>query len=91
MSEEEKAGEEPVLPPPFEALCLGLYGQAVVSLGLMAHPTTGKQEKDLVGARRAIDYLTAIEAKTKGNLTAHESEFLTGILDELRRAFVRLS
>jgi hypothetical protein len=77
--------------PPFAILCLGLYSQAQVSLGLQPDPTTNQTAKDLPTARQAIDLLGVLEAKTKGNLTSEESSLLAGVLSELRFAYVQAS
>jgi hypothetical protein len=39
-------------------------------------------------AQRLIDYLGVIESKTRGNLSAEESQFLSSVVYQLRSAFV---
>ena len=74
---------------PFLALCIGLSVQVQVALGMRPNPSTGKDERDLPAAKRGIDVLDALEAKTKGNLDADESAFLAASLYDLRMAYVR--
>jgi threonine dehydratase len=45
----------------------------------------------LAGARQLIDTLAVLEEKTKGNLSAEESELLQSALSELRIRFVSLA
>jgi uncharacterized membrane protein YgcG len=40
-------------------------------------------------ARRLIDYLGALEEKTKGNLTSEEAQVLSSIIFQLRTLFVQ--
>jgi hypothetical protein len=82
----ESAGAPPL--PPFEMLCLGLAAQAQIALGLQADPVTNETSRDLDAARQAIDLLGMLDEKTKGNLSADESDLLTHVLYDLRRLFV---
>lgn len=63
----------------------------LLCLGLMDHPSAPKGEPDLPAARMFIDQLEMIREKTRGNLTAEEDKFLTGVLSELQMAFVQVS
>lgn len=61
-----------------------------------AKPLTPEQVKKrladgLGGARRLIDTLAVLEAKTRGNLTGEEQELLASALSDLRLRFVSLS
>ncbi len=42
-------------------------------------------------AQQMIDWLGMLESKTRGNLSFEESNFLSGVLYELRLAFVEVS
>ena len=74
----------------------GLFAQLVIQqaniammlLGKVPHPETGKTIKDTEAARLFIDQLEMLEAKTKGNLTKEESGLLKQSLMSLRLAFV---
>jgi uncharacterized protein DUF1844 len=58
--------------------------QAWISLGKVAHPVTGKLERDLDAARQMIDLLAELETRTEGNRSADETRLLRGALTELR-------
>jgi len=68
-----------------------LSTQAMVALGLLAHPQTGRNERQLPLARHFIDLLAVLETKTRGNLTSDEAKLLEMSLHELRMAFVQMS
>ena len=71
---------------------VGLFGsQAMISLGKLANPMTGKAEKNLGAARLFIDTLEMLEHKTKGNLTADETKVLHATLTDLRLMYVEES
>jgi len=63
--------------------------QAAMFLGRIPNPQTGKPEVNLEIARMFIDQLEMIHEKTRGNLTAEESEILTRVLGDLRLTFVQ--
>jgi hypothetical protein len=74
----------------FERFMASLYMTAMVQLGLMRQQ--GEQPNvDIIGARQTIDTLSLIAAKTKGNLTAVEENFLQNSLYELRMAYVEVT
>ena len=69
-----------------------LFGQqAMISLGKLVNPMTGKAEKNLPAARLFIDTLEMIERKTQGNLNKDESKVLQATLTDLRLMFVEES
>ncbi len=71
------------------SLYIAILGQsAMMQLGKIMNPGTGKLEKDLVQAKFTIDVLGIIEEKTKGNLTKEESELLKSTLTNLRLNYV---
>jgi hypothetical protein len=61
----------------------------MVHLGKITHPATGTIERDLDTARLLIDLLSAMETKTKGNLSEDEERLLTSVLTNLRLNFVQ--
>lgn len=61
---------------------------ALMFLGRVPHPESGKPVRDLQAAQMFIDQLEMLEAKTKGNLDKHEAGFLKQNLTALRMAFV---
>lgn len=101
LLEQEKAREEQVgedaqqpgkLPQAdFKSLMGVLASQAIMGLGAMNDPKTGKVVIDLEGARFSIDLLGVLEDKTKGNLSNEQSKEITQILAELRSRFVQIT
>lgn len=72
----------------FEIL-VSTYGtQALVSLGLVPDPLTGKPAVNKPLAKHLIDMLGVIETVSRGNLTADQSGMLGGMLHQLRMAFL---
>lgn len=74
----------------FERFMASLYMSAMLQLGMM-HEEGGQPRIDLIGARQTIDTLGLLQEKTKGNLTAAESNFLQNCLYELRMAYVEVT
>lgn len=75
-------------PVNFSSFIVGLAHQAMVMLGEVPDPRTGKANVSLEGARETIDLLALLEEKTQGNLNAEETRLLTEVLATLRLAFV---
>ena len=61
---------------------------AMMLLGKTPHPETGQTVRDLDAAKLFIDQLEMLEVKTKGNLSAEESNLLKQTLMTLRLGFV---
>ena len=57
-------------------------------LGKIANPMTGKTERNLEGARYAIEVLESLEKKTRGNLCDEEDRVLQEALSMLRLNYV---
>src|SRR3954468_4182165 len=73
----------------FNAFVLSLGSSALIHLGEVPDPTSGKtQDPDLLLAQESIDLLALLEEKTKGNLTADESRFLQTMLYDLRMRYI---
>ena len=71
---------------------IGLFGtQAMIALGKLANPATGKSEKNMAAARLFIDTLDMLEHKTRGNLNADETKVLQATLTDLQLMFVEES
>ncbi|MDW8343605.1 MAG: DUF1844 domain-containing protein [Verrucomicrobiae bacterium] len=62
--------------------------QAMMALGKLANPVTGKAERNLDAARVFIDTLEMLERKTAGNLNAEELRLLRTALTDLRLMYV---
>ncbi len=65
--------------------------QAMIGLGKVINPATGKTGKNLEMARFMIDLLEMIEHKTQGNLNADETRTMRATLTDLRLMFVEES
>src|SRR5215510_762456 len=61
---------------------------ALIFLGEVPHPETGKRVRELNAARIFIDQLEMLEAKTRGNLNKREESLLKQSLMAARMAFV---
>lgn len=61
---------------------------ALIFLGEVPHPETGKRVRELRTARIFIDQLEMLEAKTRGNLNKREEALLKQSLMATRMAFV---
>lgn len=72
----------------FLQLVLGLQQAAMVALGKLMNPMSGKIERNLEAAKNTIDTIGAIEARTRGNLEADEQRVLSQVLTELRLNYV---
>ena len=72
----------------FLQLVLGLQQAAMVALGKLMNPVSGKLERNLEAARNTIDTLSAIEARTRNNLESDEQRVLTQVLTDLRMNFL---
>ena len=82
------AEEGPLPPPSLELLATSLGMQAMVALGLIANPATGKMEVHLEQAKHLIDTLQMLLDKTQGNRTADETDTLDRLLHELRLGYL---
>ena len=56
-------------------------------LGKLPHPSTGECSVNLKAARSVLDALEMLQIKTKGNLTAEESTFLTKALENINHLY----
>ena len=72
----------------FPTFTLSLASSAAVHLGDAPDPETGKQAKNLALAKHTIDILAMLEEKTRNNLSEDEARLLSGLLFELRMAYV---
>jgi hypothetical protein len=80
------------LPPADFSMLISMFAtQAMVALGVIPEPTSGKPRTQLPLARHFIDLLGVLEEKTKGNLTERESESLVENLHPLRMMYLEMS
>lgn len=90
-ADQTAAGEPPEMrmpPASFEMLLTTLATEAMVALGQIPHPATGRPEPDLEQAKFFIDTIEILQEKTKGNLTPLEAQGLEDLLYQLRMAYV---
>jgi len=85
-----RASEPPRALPPadFATLVLSLGSSAIMYLGESEEPDGKKPPRNLPMAKHAIDLLTVLEEKTKGNLSAEEQQILESLLFDLRLRYV---
>lgn len=82
----------PQLPTPtFDVLVQVIAAPAMVHLGILANPATGKIEKNLEQARWHIDLLHVLEEKSRPSLSAEERSRVDQLISQLRNAYVAQS
>ena len=75
----------------FRTLVGVLASQAIMGLGAVADPKSGRVVVDLPGSKFAIDLLAVLEEKTTGNTSEEEATELKQTVQELRSRFVEIS
>ena len=95
MTEERNNGKpdgsspEDFVPPlDFSYIVLPLYTQALVKLGLVEDPITGKTDRNLPFAKRLIDILDLLKDRTNGRLEPDEERFLEACLTQLKSHYL---
>ena len=83
----EKA-QEPLPEINFSTFIISLSTQALMHLGEIADPLSGKVNKDIPVAKQMIDIIGMLRDKTKGNLNAGEERLTEEILFDLRMKYV---
>jgi Domain of unknown function (DUF1844) len=84
--------EPPPTPLPeinFPTFIASLNASALVHLGVIEDPVSGKAEKNLAMAKQTIDILSMLQQKTVANLTPDEEGMLKSILYDLRILYVK--
>lgn len=87
-SEQERSKLPPV---DFSAFIAELGTTAFAYLGGLQNPETKEIFVDLEMAKRTIDTIDLLKEKTKGNLTAPESNLLDNTLYNLRMTYIRIA
>lgn len=80
--------DAPLLEVTFSTFVLSLASSALVQLGEVPNPESGKTEVNPELARHTIDILCMLEDKTKNGLDPQETKLINGILYELRMKYV---
>lgn len=84
---EPERGEMP--PADFITHCASLATQAMIFMGAIANPMTGKADVDHQQARYVIDVLSMLKEKTAGNLKDDEQNTLDSLIGELKLIWVQ--
>jgi hypothetical protein len=85
-AEREAAASLP--PADFATLVLSLGSSAMAYMGESDAPDPKQPARNLPMAKHAIDLLSVLEEKTKGNLTSEEEQILESLLFDLRLRYV---
>jgi len=89
-SQTDESDEQPPMPEiNFATFVVSLNASALLHLGAIEDPTTGKTDKNLPMAKQTIDILNLLEEKTTGNLSKDEENLLKSILYDLRIIYVK--
>lgn len=72
----------------FASLVMMFSSQAMMAMGKIHNPVTGKIDRDLNAAQYMIEMLAMLEERTKGNITEQESTMLATTLRDLRLNYV---
>ena len=86
--EKPKEAGEPLPDINFSTFVISLSTQALMHLGEIPDPMTGKAEDDIPAAKQMIDILALLQDKTRGNLDAGEQQLIDDILYDLRMRYV---
>ena len=79
---------EPLPEINFSTFVISLSTQALMHLGEVPSPLSGKIETDVPAAQQMIDLLAMLRDKTRGNLSANEDRLMEDILFDLRMKYV---
>ncbi|HEY3303391.1 MAG TPA: DUF1844 domain-containing protein [Candidatus Binatia bacterium] len=72
----------------FSTFVISLSTQALMHLGEIADPTSGKVESNLPVAKQMIDIIGVLKDKTRGNLDPGEQQLMEDVLYDLRMRYV---
>lgn len=87
-TEHDPRPEGPLPEINFSTFVISLSTQALMHLGEMANPLTGKLEPDTEVAKQMIDIIGMLREKARGNLDAGEERLMEDILFDLRMRYV---
>jgi hypothetical protein len=82
------AQEAPLPEINFSTFVISLSTQALMHLGEIGNPLTGKVEPDRPVAKQMIDIIGMLREKTRGNLNPGEDRLIEDILFDLRMKYV---
>jgi uncharacterized protein DUF1844 len=84
----QDVGDMPMPPASLELLLTTLATEALMAMGQIPHPATGKSQVQRNQAKYLIDLIDVLREKTKGNLTPGEQLLIENMLHQLRMVFV---
>lgn len=87
-TDREKSAESGAPQVDFSTFIFSLFSSALIQLGDMADPVTGKLEKNLQAAKQTIDILDILDKKTEGNLSDEETRLLKNASAELKWKYI---
>jgi Domain of unknown function (DUF1844) len=88
-AESPEVQDPPMPPASFELLLTTLATEALIALGQVPHPLTGKVQVQRNQAQFLIDTVDMLRTKTKGNLTSSEEQVIDSLLHQMRIVFVQ--
>jgi len=89
QSEENESSTDEALPAiNFPTFIISLSTQALMHLGEIPNPLSGKVEKEIRVAKQTIDILSLLQDKTRGNLDQGEEKLIEEVLFDLRMKYV---
>ena len=86
--EDQKTSDDVLPAINFPTFVLSLSTQALMHLGEIPNPLTGKMDKEVEVAKQTIDIISLLQEKTRGNLDQEEEKLLDEILFNLRMKYV---
>jgi len=86
----DESDQDPPMPEiNLSTFVISLNASALLHLGAIEDPTTGKKGKNLPMAKQTIDILSMLKEKTAGNLSNDEENLLKSILYDLKMIYVK--
>jgi Domain of unknown function (DUF1844) len=79
------ADSRQIPPATFLNFLSGLGSQALMQLGEVPNPLTGSREVNLPYAQYTVELLQILRAKTEGQRTPEEDQYLLGMVADLER------
>ena len=86
--EGRERSSEPLPEINFSTFVISLSTQALMHLGEIPDPLTGKVESDFAVAKQMIDIIGMLREKSRGNLDQGEEKLMEDVLYDLRMRYV---
>lgn len=87
-AQKNKATNETLPEINFSTFVISLSTQALMHLGEIPNPLSGKVENDIPVAKQMIDIISVLREKTRGNLDQGEEKLMEDVLFDLRMKYV---